>query len=147
MASAPGTPTGKARATTSKRAIPKVAAASTAPAKLAPVKRRAAARPKLSTIRKSSAVAKLPRWVTIGASITGAVVAVGATLFATRAEWLPRAKKLGEWMEGTLQGQLESLNVVKSKAVDAASKLTASAPSFEHPDANRYSPAEHSTGQ
>lgn len=150
MASAPSTTNGKAGVTATKRAALKTAAVPTAATKAKPPKRRVAARPKSSTARKpasSSASRRLPQWITVGASITGALVAVGATLFATRAEWLPRAKKLTQWVEGSLHDQLDSLTVVKSNAVDAALKLKASMPSFELPGTNRTSPADHSTAQ
>lgn len=150
MASAPSTTNGKAGVTATKRATVKAAAVPTTATKAKPPKRRVAARPKPSAARKpasSSASRTLPQWMTIGASITGAIFAVGATLYATRADWLPRAKKLGQWVEGSLHDQLDNLTVVKSKAVDAASKLKASVPSFELPGANRASPADHSTAQ
>ena len=45
----------------------------------------------------------------MGATVTGAVMAVGATLFATRDQWLPRAKKFSAWFEDSVQDQLGNL--------------------------------------
>ena len=37
-----------------------------------------------------------PKWATAGAVVAGAIVAVGATLFANRDAWLPRARKISD---------------------------------------------------
>jgi hypothetical protein len=63
--------------------------------------------PNKSSVRRSD---QLPKWLTLGAAVTGAVVAVGATVFATRNEWLPRARKIGEWVENSVSEQLDDVN-------------------------------------
>ncbi len=74
----------------------------------------AAAAPRRSARAKPSSAAKalqnVPQWLTVGASITGAAVAIGATLFATRNEWLPRARKFGDWVERSVNDQLDTVN-------------------------------------
>ena len=113
MANPTPTSNGKEKTPATKRATPRTSAT-----KRAPSKARTAARPATTTVRKSSTSrlsTSLPKWLTVGASVTGAVVAVGATLFATRKEWLPRAKQLGEWVEDSVHEQLENVATVRAK--------------------------------
>ncbi|UVO52800.1 hypothetical protein [Sphingomonas sp. SUN039] len=111
--------------TAAKAATPKRTARKPAAAKSATPRR--AARPKSAPARKPSAAKALqnvPQWLTVGASITGVAVAIGATLFATRNEWLPRARKFGDWVEKSVGDQLDNLDTVKSTAIEAVKART-----------------------
>jgi hypothetical protein len=115
MADSNTTANGKDKSPARKRAAPRTSAA-----KRTPAKARTAPRAAASTVRKAStstlkASSTLPKWLTVGASVTGAVLAVGATLFATRKEWLPRAKQVGEWVEDSVHEQLENVATVRAK--------------------------------
>jgi hypothetical protein len=113
MANSTVTANGKDKSPATKRAAPRISAAQRTSPKARTVPRAAG-----STVRKASTSRSsktLPQWLTIGASVTGAVLAVGATLFATRKEWLPRAKQLGEWVEDSVHDQLENVATVRAK--------------------------------
>lgn len=130
MSNSTTTANGKDKSTATKRAAPR---ASTA--KRAPSKPRTTARAATATVRKglaSRSSRALPKWLTIGASVTGAIVAVGATLFATRKEWLPRAKQLGEWVEDSVHEQLENVSNVRAKIASRRDKdVLLATPRFE----------------
>jgi cell wall-associated NlpC family hydrolase len=112
MASNTETTVTKAKAATPKR-----------PARKPTATKAASATPRRTARTKTPSVAKalqnVPQWLTVGASITGAAVAIGATLFATRNEWLPRARKFGDWVENSVHDQLDHLDTVKSNAIEA----------------------------
>jgi hypothetical protein len=134
-------------ATNSDTTTPKTKAATTTAkspsTRSVPSKPRRTSRPKSTRSTPSSASKSsrtVPQWLTVGASITGAAVAIGATLFATRNEWLPRARKLGDWFEKSLDEQLGTLSEAKDTALRAvkgkakkqdAADLPVAAPSFE----------------
>jgi hypothetical protein len=130
MANSTSAANGKEKAPATKRAAPRATAA-----KRAPTKQRVVARPAASPLRKTSTSrtsSALPKWLTIGASVTGAVVAVGATLFATRKEWMPRAKQLGEWVEDSVHEQIENITAVRAKIASRRDKeASATATRFE----------------
>jgi hypothetical protein len=113
----------EAAATKTKATTPKRAARKPAVAKSASATPRRTSRTK-PTSSAAKALQNVPQWLTVGASITGAAVAIGATLFATRNEWLPRARKFGDWVEKSVGDQLDNLDTVKTNAIDAVKART-----------------------
>ena len=90
------------------------------------------ARPRAAPSSQNSRSAKsrkVPKWLAAGASVTGALVAIGATLFATRGEWLPHANKLRETLRGSNEGG-EVVRVNEESASDGA-HIPVAAPHFE----------------
>jgi hypothetical protein len=112
-----------ATATKTKAATPKRTARKPAATKSASATPRRTARAKPAS-SAAKALQNVPQWLTFGASITGAAVAIGATLFATRNEWLPRARKFGDWVEKSVGDQLDNLDTVKTNAIDAVKART-----------------------
>jgi hypothetical protein len=93
------------------------------------------ARPDRSKSSRSSSPSRPSQSVAVGATVAGAVAAVGATLFATRKQWLPKAKRLGEWIETSFQKE-RGENEISEFTPRGNSELPLAAAQFEPSGAN-----------